>query len=114
MGVINYYRYIWPRQSHTLSPLSRLTFIKRKFKWTQVKQDDFDEIKCIVARDNLLSYPDFNETFKIHTNVSTFQLGALVIQKGKHIDFYIKKFTDAPQRYTVIEGELLSIVETLK
>ena len=31
---------------------------RRKFKWTEVKQDDFDEISRTVACDNLLTYPD--------------------------------------------------------
>ena len=64
---------MWPRQSHTLSPLTRLTSIKRGFTWTQVEQDAFGKIKRIVARDNLLTYIDLNETFKIHTNASAFQ-----------------------------------------
>ena len=45
-----------------------------KFKWTKIEQDAFDEIKGIVARNTLLSYPDFNEEFKIHTDASYFQL----------------------------------------
>ena len=68
-----------------LAPLTKLTSVKRKFKWTQVKQYAFDKIKRIVARDTLLTYPDFNETFKIHTNASAFQLGVVIIQKGKPI-----------------------------
>ena len=68
-----------------LAPLTRLTSIMRKFKLTQVDQDDFKKIKRIVDRNNLLTYPDFNETFKTHTNDSTFQLGAIVGQKGKLI-----------------------------
>ena len=52
---------MWPRRSHVLSPLTRLTSIKWKFKWTQVGQDAFDKINRIVERDNLLTYPDFNE-----------------------------------------------------
>ena len=32
-----------------LAPLTILTSIKLGFKWTQVKQDSFDEIKWIVA-----------------------------------------------------------------
>ena len=68
----------------------------------------------IVARDTLLTYPDFNEKFKIHTNASLFQLGAFISHKGKPIAFYSRKLTDSQQRYTVTDRELLSIVETLK
>ena len=39
---------------------------------TEIKQDDFDEIKRIMACDNLLTYTDFNETFKINTNALKF------------------------------------------
>ena len=55
---------MWPSRSHTLSPLTRLMSTKRKFKYTQVELDNFDKIKRIVDHDTLLSYPDFNETFK--------------------------------------------------
>ena len=95
-------------------PLTKLTSINTKFKWTKGKQDTFDKIKRIVARDSLLTYPHFNETFKIHTDASAFQLGAIIIQKGKPISFYNRKLTDAQQRYKLIEREILSILETLK
>ena len=36
---------MWPRRSHILAPLTRLTCIKQKFKWTQVKKIAFDKIK---------------------------------------------------------------------
>ena len=67
-----------------------------------------------MAHDILLTCPYFSEIFKIHTNDSAFQLGAFISQKGKPIAFYSRTFTDAQQRYTVTERELLSIVETLK
>ena len=86
---------MWPIQSHTLAPLTRLTYIKLIFKWTQVKQDTFKTIYRIVACDTLLTYPDFNETFKIHTNASAFQLGAVISQKVKPIAFYSIKLTGA-------------------
>ena len=86
IGVINHYRNMCPRRSHTLAPLTRLTSIKRKFKWAQAEQDDFKKIKRIVARDTLLTYLYFNETFKIHTDASAFQLGAVIIHKVKPID----------------------------
>ena len=67
-----------------------------------------------MARDTLLTYPDFNGAFKIHADASAFQLGTVISQKGKPIAFYIRKRTNAQQWYTVTEGELLSSVETLK
>ena len=104
---------MWPRRSHTLAPLTILTSIKRKFKWTQVKQYAFDKNKQIVARDTFETYPDFNKTFKICTDASAFQLGTVISQKYKPISFYSRKLTDAQRRYTVTDKELLSIVETL-
>ena len=65
---------MWPRQSHTLSTLTKLTYIKWKIKWTQVEQYDFCKIQWIVARNTLLNYPDFNENFKTYNNASVFQL----------------------------------------
>ena len=65
---------MWQRCSHTLAPLTKLMSIKRNFEWTQVKQYAFEKINRIVSCDNLLTYPDFNETFKIHNDDSAFQL----------------------------------------
>ena len=67
-----------------------------------------------MARDTLLTYPDSNENFKIHTNASEFKVGAVILQKGNPIAFYSKKRTEAHQRYTVTERELLCIIETMK
>ena len=102
------------RRSHMLAPLSKLTSIKINHKLTEVEQDDFFKIKRIVARNTLLTYPDFDETFKIHNNASAFQLGAVIIQKGKPIAFYSRQFTDAQQRYREKEKEIVIIVELLK
>ena len=68
----------------------------------------------IVARNTLLKYSDFNEAFKIHANVSTLQLGAVISHKVKLITFYSKTLTGSQQRYTVTWKELISIIEILK
>ena len=95
-------------------PLTKIIPVTVKFKWTKIEQDAFDEINRIVARDTLLTYPDFNEEFKIHTDAIKFQLGAVIRQKANSITFCSIKLTDDHKRYTVTENELLSIVETLK
>ena len=63
---------MWPRRLHTLAPLTKLIYMKKKFKWKNVEQDTFEKIKWIVARNTLLTYPDFNKTFKMHTDASVF------------------------------------------
>ena len=94
---------MWLRWSHTLAPLTRLMYIKRIFKQTQFEQDALDKIKRIVARDTFLTYPDSNETFKIYTDAIEFQVGVVISQKYKPIDFYSIKLTDAQRRYTVTD-----------
>ena len=66
-----------------------------------------------MARDTLLIYPYFNETFKIYIDASAFQLGAVISQKVKTIAFYSRKLTYSQQQYAVTETELLIIVETI-
>ena len=65
------------------------------------KQDAFDQIKRIMACDTLLTYLDFNETFKIHANSSALQLGAVICQKLKPVAFYIRKLNYSQKRQTV-------------
>ena len=67
-----------------------------------------------MAHDTFLTYLRFNKTFKIHTNASAFQIGAVISQKEKLIALYSRKLTDGKEWYIVTERELLSIVETLK
>ena len=55
-----------------------------------------------MSWDALLTDTNFNETFKIHTDASVFQLGSVIIQKGKPIDFYSRKRTYAQKWYIVM------------
>ena len=114
IGMVNYYRDMWVRRSETLAPLTSLTSKDVKWEWTEVHQQAFDKMKKIVAREVLLSYPDFNDVFEIHTDASATQLGAVISQKSKPIAFYSRKLNPAQTRYTTTERELLAIVETLK
>jgi len=114
IGIVNYYRDMWIRRSDILAPLSKLTSKTVKWQWTEVEQRAFETMKCIIARETLLVYPDFNKPFIIHTDASHSQLGAVISQDNKPIAFYSRKLNPAQKRYTTTERELLSIVETLK
>ena len=58
IGMINYYRDIWPQRSHILAPLTALTSAKVPWKWTEEHQNAFDEMKQVISRETLLAYPN--------------------------------------------------------
>ncbi len=114
IGMINYYRDMWPRWSETLAPLTKLCSTTAKWNWGTDQQKAFEQMKRIVGREVLLAFLDFLKAFDIHTDASHTQLGAVISQCGRPIAFYSRKLSDAQTRYTTTERELLAIVETLK
>jgi hypothetical protein len=114
IGMVNYYRDMWPLRSHLLAPLSSMTSAKVKWNWTPECQDSFEKMKAIMAKETLVTFPDFTKEFEIHTDASKLQLGACISQGGKPVAFYSCKLQPAQTRYTTTERELLLIVETLK
>ena len=122
LGMVNYYKDMWRHRSHLLAPLTDLTankdgtIGKKKgpIKWEKVHQDAFDKIKQAITDDVMLSFPDFNKPFEIHTDASDYQLGSVIMQERKPIAFYSRKLNSAQRNYTTGEREMLSIVETLR
>ena len=72
-----------------------------KYKWTKIEQDNVGKIKRIVACNTLLTYTDFNEAFKINTDGSNFQVGEVIKNKVKLIDFYGRKLNYYQKSYAV-------------
>ena len=114
IGMVNYYRDMWPKRSEILAPLTAFTSSSNPWRWTEIEDNSFKEMKRLMAREKLLAFPNFNKPFVIHTDTSKTQLGSVISQEGKPIAFYSHKLNPAQTRYTTTERELLSIVETLK
>jgi hypothetical protein len=94
-------------------PLTNLTG-KGTFDWNREHQVAFKIMKVLIAQDCMLRYPDHNKPFDIYTDVSDYQLGAVLVQEGIPVAYYSRKLNDAEKKYTTLEKELLSIYMTCK
>ena len=114
VGLVNYYKDMWPRSAHFLVPLTNLCSTKRKFSWNDTHEHSFQQIKRLVAEDVMLRFPDHSLPFIIYTHASNYQLGASIKQKGFPVAYFSRKLTPTQRRYPTIEQEMLAIVEVLK
>jgi hypothetical protein len=81
-----------------------------KFNWMDEHQKAFENIKNIICRELMLTFPYFSKPFHIYKDASDKQLGAVITQDEKLIVFYSRKLNSAQQRYSTSEQELLSVV----
>ena len=77
---------MWCKRAHTIDPLTKLCSTKVILKYTDVK-NYFIEMKKILVRDILLSYPNFSAEFIIHMDDSKMQHWGVMIQDGSPIAF---------------------------
>ena len=61
-------------------------------EWTTAFTDAFQQIKALIAKEIVLAYPDFSKKITIHTDTSNVQLGAVVMQECKMLDFNLKNY----------------------
>jgi hypothetical protein len=127
LGMVQYYRDLWARRSNMLAPLTSLVgecsqtkstrakgTKKVPWHWDEVHQRAFNHVKATIAKDVVLACPDFSKVFKIYTDASSKQLGAVITLDNRPIMFFSQKFSDPQRKYSVTKIELLAIVETWK
>ncbi len=108
LGMVQYYCDLWARWSDMLAPLTSLVgecgqtkttkakgTKKVPWHWDEVHQRAFNHVKATIAKDVVLAYPDYSKVFKIYTNASSKQLGAVITQDSSPIAFFSWKLSNA-------------------
>ena len=58
----------------------------------------------MVSDETLLRYPDWKLLLTVHTDASYKQLGAVISQSNKPIDFFSRKLSNPQRTYTKTEN----------
>jgi hypothetical protein len=87
VGMVNFYRDLYPKRAETRALLTNLCGQKTKFIWAEAQKSAFQKMKEILAQDVMLTYPEFDQPFIIYTDASECQIGGMVTQNNRPLGF---------------------------
>ena len=66
LGMVNFYRDVYPRRSHILAPLTKLSGASKvPYVWGPKEQAAFETAKNMLREKARLAYPDFSKNFNL-------------------------------------------------
>ena len=114
LGLVGYYRRFIFDFAHVSEPLVKLTRMNVRFNWGEDAKEAFQLLKAKLLSPPILGHPDLNKPFIVHTDSSSFAMGAVLSQKEesgqeKVLAYMSRKLKDAETRYSTTEQELLAV-----
>lgn len=89
-----------------------------RFRWSDLCQEAFDNLKSILTKEPLLQYPDFGRTFNLTSDASNFAIGSVLSQgpigQDAPIAYASRTLNKAEQNYNTTEKELCAIIWGVK
>lgn len=68
-------------------------------------QDAFEKLKATIVDELVLALPDFTNAFEIHTDISNFSIGGVLMQEYYPISFENRKLNDMTDTILLTEGK---------
>ena len=88
------------------------------FEWGPKEQAAFDELKCLIASEEVTAQPHPIGKFCLEVDASGYALGGVLSQlqddKWHSVAFILHTMTDAELNYDIYDKELLAIMYALK
>ena len=107
LGLVNFYRDLWPKRSHILGPLSKLSSCTPKnWVWGRDQQKAFEEVKEKIQKEALLQYPDFRKPFDLFECLQRM----VIFQEYQLLPFYQLPFSKVSltygEHYRILHNEV--------
>ncbi|XP_062704100.1 uncharacterized protein LOC134286499 [Aedes albopictus] len=119
LGMSNYYRRFIPEYSKTTAALSELLkSASKSVRWTPEAEEAFQAIKEKLITSPVLSSPDFDQNFIIHTDASDLAVAGVLTQRindqERVIEYFSKKLTTQERAYHATEKEGLATLLSIE
>lgn len=121
LGTATWYRRFVPNFSSIAGPLNKLTSNKKNcasFQWTEEADAAFKKLKECLVSAPVLSCPNYDLPFEVHTDASNYGVGAMLTQsvEGKEhpIAYMSRSLTAAEKNYSITERETLAVLVALE
>jgi transposase InsO family protein len=119
MGMVNFYKDFIHNFATIAAPITDLLSTKRKFVWTEKADDAFRLLKSKLVSRPILSNPNFDLPFFLHTDASDFGVGGVLMQNEsadsnnlgtKVIAYFSQKLSPTQKNYAATERECLAVL----
>ncbi len=64
VGMVNFYRDLYPKRAETLAPLTALCGQNKKFHWAAEHEEAFNKIKEQMTQETMMTYPLIRSAFR--------------------------------------------------
>lgn len=108
-----YYRKFVQHYGTITKPLTDMT--KRlQFKWSEEGELTFQKLKKVMMSTPVLALPDFEISFKVHTDASDVGIGVILVQKGCTLEILSKALGIKKVEWSVSVKEMMVVVEAMR
>ncbi len=118
IGLCGFFHTFIPNYATLVAPLDPLrnhtTPWTECHPWSSDHEQAFKNLKQAIAHDITLKFPDPTGTYEVYCDASLYGVGAILVQDGKPVAFYSKKFTKEQINYSTYEQEFTAVVHALR
>jgi hypothetical protein len=107
LRLTGYYRRFVKHYGSIARPLTEL--LKHKsFQWNDQAEVAFQALKEAMCSTAVLALPNFNEVFAVETDACEDGIGAVLMQKNRHISYLSKALSAKNQNLSIYDKEILA------